>query len=1426
MPNQTEPIQSDIATIQTAHSVKRYVWLTWITVFVMGVLLAVYRNAEMEGNQAYREWNTSFRLANELHQTSDDLTLMARSYVATGNSIYKEYYQEILDIREGKKPRPNDASGVYWDLVLENGQRPLATDPPAALLDLMKQSGIGPAELEVLSASKAASDALTLTERAAMALVQSKPGQDSRLEATRMLYDDAYRLTKSAIMRSISRFMGMVDEEFRSRVAASRLMTARLRYAFLAVALTLAFFLLRLFRAIMTESQERALREAEYKSLYSSNLKTIDELNDSLNLTRAIFEQAPDAIELSDPNILRIVETNTASCDMLGYSREERLAMRVSEFLVDIPPDQRARVAQALRENGHAEFDTVHRHKKGHLFDVRVGLRRLTLKSHAYLLAIWRDITTEKARLDEIRRLSLVVEQAPNPVVITDLDARIEYVNDAFLTKTGFSREAVMGQNPRLLQSGKTSQETYQLMWQTLLQGKPWNGLFINRTQSGEEQIESATILPLRTMEGRITHYVGIKEDITERVKMQEELEKYQLQLENQVRERTAELTALAKSLQGANEEQQALFDSARVGIVYIQNRRIVRLNRGLAEMFGYDPEEMLHRTTRPWYADEATFHRVGMTLEHALRNGGFHGADQELVRKDGTRFWGHMTAQAIDKKDPSRGLAGVIVDVTNERLVLEQMAEARRLAETAAKTKADFLANMSHEIRTPMNAIIGMAHLAMNTDLTPRQQDYLKKIQSSGRHLLGIINDILDLSKIEAGKLSVERIEFNLDSVFENVVGLNAERALAKGLELILEIEPEVPQMLIGDPLRIGQVLINFVSNAIKFTDQGEVVLHVSVLSSSGAEVMLHFEVTDTGIGINSEQLGHLFRSFEQADQSTTRKYGGTGLGLAISKQLATLMNGEVGVQSTPGKGSQFWLRAPLDLGQNAYRKWAPDPDVRGKRILVVDDNEHQLEVVRSMLNSMTFMVDSATSGRQAIDRILSVTNAGKPYDLVFLDWQMPEMDGIATATEILRVLPDHAPRLAIITGYGREEVIQVAHSIGIRQILIKPVTPSLLFDSVMEILGSRRQQDAERIPSGASAPFAELSALSGARILLVEDNALNQQLAVEWLSSAGCVVAVAENGAEAVRMVAAQSDEYRYDVVLMDIQMPVMDGYTATQEILKLPGQGALPIIAMTANAMAEDRTRSLAVGMKDHLTKPIDPQQLWSVLHRWIATARRAPQSEPVNPFSVDPGKTSESLEIEPIPGLDLSVGLRQALGRPQLYRSLLKKFQSSQSAFTLQFEAALAAEDRDAARRLAHTLKGNAAQIGALALRQQAQALENALGQTEQHSLVQTLLASLSPSLDALNEAILQQLPEAESTKTSQVGHEDAAVMIQALVAQLTADDATSVQTVRDNERVLQSVLGPQFLDFTRRIENFDFPGALELLQSVTINSRVS
>ncbi len=741
------------------------------------------------------------------------------------------------------------------------------------------------------------------------------------------------------------------------------------------------------------------------------------------------------------------------------------------------------------------------------------------------------------------------------------------------------------------------------------------------------------------------------------------------------------------------------------------------------------------------------------------------------------------------------------------------ELALAKTAAEDANRAKSAFLANMSHEIRTPMNAIIGFTHLLRRDSPRPDQSDRLEKIDGAAHYLLAIINDILDISKLEAGRMEIEAIPFDLAATLDSITGMIAGKALEKGLELVIEVAPDVPPKLRGDPLRLGQVLFNYLSNATKFTQSGEVAVSITVQERSANEVKLHFAVRDTGIGLTEAQCQRLFRSFEQADSSTTRTYGGTGLGLAISRHLAGLMGGEVGVSSAPGEGSTFWFSARLGVDPAPANPHLPSLDLRGKRMLVVDDNALARQVLTDMLARMRFEVVSASSGTAAIAMLAQHEAAGAAVDVVFLDWQMPVLDGLATAQRIRTQGLACPPSLVLVTAHGREDLAEAAESAGISGVLLKPVNPSLLFDLVMHLFGAdRRHPPPHRVPPQEEMAFP---ALHGARILLVEDNVLNQEVACALLIRAGISVDVAENGAIGVDKAASG----HYDLVLMDMQMPVMDGLEATRAITALPQCAHLPIIAMTANAIAGDRERCLAAGMQDYLSKPIDPPALWATLSRWLPQrpgwqALQPPRGEPA------PQPSSALLALSPIPGLDAALGLRRAGGQWPLYRALLGRFIQNQGDFAANLQAALAAHDDRSARRLAHTLKGVAAQIGADPLAAKAGELEDAIhaGQTDHAALQADVEATLRCLLDALAAQLADEDDSAGATTVATTTASPAAqqALLKSLIEKLEGDDFDCGQFLERHDDALRSLLGARHDSVKDAVERFDFHSALAVL----------
>jgi len=804
-------------------------------------------------------------------------------------------------------------------------------------------------------------------------------------------------------------------------------------------------------------------------------------------------------------------------------------------------------------------------------------------------------------------------------------------------------------------------------------------------------------------------------------------------------------------------------------------------------------------------------------------------------------------------------------------------LKEAIQAADTANQAKSEFLANMSHEIRTPMNAVIGMAHLALKTELTPKQQDYLNKIQSSANSLLGIINDILDFSKIEAGKLDMEAVQFNLDDVLDNLANLVTVKAQEKeNLEVLFATGQDVPRFLVGDPLRLGQVLINLANNAVKFTDAGEIVVATELLEQDEIGFAIKFSVRDTGIGLTEDQIGKLFQSFSQADTSTTRKFGGTGLGLTISKRLVKMMNGEIWVNSEPGQGTTFSFTANFGRGKGEVKKrLIPSSDLLGMKVLVVDDSVTSRDILQDMLESFSFEVTPVTSGEDALEKIQKA-DKGQPFELVIMDWKMPGMDGLQASSHIKKHQGlSKIPAIILVTAYGREEVRQRAKQIDLDGFLIKPIGPSVLFDAILQAFGewvAERPQAEDK-----KGKTEELKDLQGAQILLVEDNEINQQVAMEILQGAGLNVTVANDGQKGVDA-AVQNP---YDAILMDIQMPVMDGYEATRKIreleevgsrneevgkenseIKLKAQGSklkagkalkesdseylsafnfqpsargqrVPIIAMTAHAMSGDEQKSLEAGMNDHVTKPIDPDQLFMTLLKWIKPAEertRAANGLPVsgrppvpdNPLEAGRPFIDESELPKTMPGFNLPAGLERLMGNKTLYRKLLLDFGANYGGVADKIREALAGGDIEQAHSLVHNLKGLAGNLEATELLRATVEMEAFIkGQTaitisdkELNQKFAELKNALGRALDAtriLGSAVAEKAIESNKDARTSVPPELINKVIDRIKGAADMGDVMQIKLIAE-ELMSESEIAAPFCDkLVQFAEDFDFDG---------------
>lgn len=981
----------------------------------------------------------------------------------------------------------------------------------------------------------------------------------------------------------------------------------------------------------------------------------------------------------------------------------------------------------------------------------------------------------------------------------TDLEGNITYVSDAFCKISGNSREFMLGKNHRIGKHPDNDPQIYKEMWQTIIDGKTWKGRIKNKTKDGGYYWVDSIIEQEKDNDGNVIGYLSIRHDVTAQV----ELEKLSANLENIIKERTAELYEM-------NQKQKAIFDTASIGIVLLKNRIINELNDKICNIFGYEYDELLNQSTRIFFLNDEDYDSVKEEYE-ILKEHKVVTWEQKFVRRNGTSFWARISMQAIDFIDLDKGTVAIIDDITLEKKALEDIKKAKELAEESTKSKSEFLANMSHEIRTPMNAIIGMAYLALQTNLDEQQKNYIQKIDRASKNLLGIINDILDFSKIEAGKMHFEKIDFSLDDILSNISSLFTFQTQEKGLELLFDIDTTLPLALKGDALRLNQVLTNLLSNAIKFTSKGEVILSIKQLSKNENEVEIRFDVKDSGIGISDEQKAKLFNSFSQADNSTTRKYGGTGLGLAISKQIVELMGGSVGLESTVGVGSDFYFILKFDLQEKQKNLDLMENDINNLKVLIVDDNASSREILENIIKSLKFEVKALCCGKESVIELKEAYSKNEPYNLVLMDWKMPDLDGIETIIKINEEIKE-IPAFIMVTAYDKDELIEKAKEVKILGFLEKPISPSTLYDTILKSFGKEIVKSSKEFRHDINFDEIKIS-LSGAKILLVEDNLQNQEIATEFLNKTNINIVIANNGKEAVDIL---NENEEFDAVLMDCQMPIMDGYEATKHIREIEKFANLPIIAMTANAMQGDKEKCISVGMNDYISKPLDFNKFYETLGKWVKLK---------NPIQ----KVAEKIEVEninidnlKIEGIDINEALARMAGNKKLFLTQLERFVKSQE----DFKTRIVDEDLETAIREAHTLKGLCGNIGANSLFTKAKELEYHLKEKGFDNNSFLLIQILNEELQELIEKIKEQLnifgleKENESLDNLEIDEEKVSKLIDELQYLLDELDSDAIIKANELKNELSKTLHSEKLDrLMSSINNFDFDKASEILQTI-------
>jgi len=882
--------------------------------------------------------------------------------------------------------------------------------------------------------------------------------------------------------------------------------------------------------------------------------------------------------------------------------------------------------------------------------------------------------------------------------------------------------------------------------------------------------------------------------------------------IDEQIRKSNFELSALlelrTKELQESRQNFSDLLNTAHLIMIRWTESGIIRYVNpyGLA-LFGYTEEEMhkskvFFESDDPQDVRDQVFRKVSTNASAPVQI-------KMMRHMNGSPIWVAWTSHLVSSQNiQEREMLSIGIDVSENMRLQQDLAQAKDVAEIANRAKSEFLSNMGHNIRTPMNAILGMIHLAKQTSTETRILDYLQKAEGSAKALLRILNDILDYSRMESGHLILERAHFELDDLLSRVGDLYLSQAQEKGLEILYEVSPFVPHRLLGDPMRLGQVLMHLVSNAVKFTEQGVVRIQVELADTSpDASVRLRINVHDTGIGIGEIQKSKLFQAFQPGDHSISRRFNGSGLGLSICQSLVSLMQGRIWAESELGHGSIFHIEVLLERDQSVAVLHPHLAGIQNLQILVVDDNQVARDVLDSMLRSLDTRPTLAASGREAIEILTEAERRSEPFDMVLMDWRMPGLDGLQTLRLLqYKTRAGKHPSVVMVSATSRKEIEQRARGLPVDAILTKPFTFSQLLDVIQDVRGIGR--------STLPAPFLTCEApvnIKGARILLVDDNSMGRQVAQEMLQAAGASVACANDGLSALNMALAEP----FDLIVMDCQMPVMDGYEATKRIRKEMKIGNVPILAMTASTLAEDRARCILAGMNEHISKPLDESQFLGAVSRWLNLPGSASPDVLMesNPFQwiIDPSGPEQILIHC---GFALEQAITRLAGEWTIYRNMLAGYVQHQAQTPAEISKALTRGDTWKAIRLAHTLKGLAAFVGNHFVSNIAKTIEDKIGIVsleETAVLIEELRLILSQSMESAAQ-YLQALGPVKANKNVDLLDMDE------LRRLLVSCDGAAVDLAKQFSNLYgEGEFGIFAQRVSQRAAKYDFDGALRALQ---------
>ncbi len=1153
-----------------------------------------------------------------------------------------------------------------------------------------------------------------------------------------------------------------------------------------------------------------------------------------------ICQHADWGIVVSSPDGLTLEMMNPAFARMHGYSEQDIDGCPWEHVVAEQSRSEITKHLQATLSKGRHSFESMHVRSDGTVFPALVNSSLvMDAQGHiAFRVFTVQDIS-ELRRIEDLLRKSretftALLDAISESAFLLSPDGVVLAVNQTTVKRLGKTFQGVIGRSIFELFEYKLAKARKALIDKVVTTGNP---------EEFEDECKGRylhnNLYPSFDSNGNVMGVAGYSIDITERKQTQEELKKYQTHLEDLVRERTGELHRINQLLTQEVEERRqaeltvqmsasllrAVFDAISDGLL-VGNlfHGVESLNSKFKEMWNLNDEhtqkadsaELLDYCAQQTKDPEKFVKRI-----FELYSPNIAESFDEIEMKDGRVFERRSKLYQLGEK--TYGRVWSYKDITDRIRTHRELLAARDQAQSADHAKSAFLAMMSHEIRTPINAIMGLSYICLQTQLTPKQIDYLEKIHASSEALLRIVNDVLDFSKIEAGRLELEIVSFNLESTIRNVFEMISLKAEQKGLELIALLDEHIPDQLLGDPLRLEQIIKNLADNAVKFTEKGEVTISAQITSRYEDRVDLRIDVSDTGIGLTDDQISNLFKPFVQADSSTTRKYGGSGLGLSICRRLAEIMGGRISVSSLPGEGTTFSLDLTLSKSKGSIPREYNLPDIlKGSKALVLEDNERVRCALADLLQSLGMKAATAGNIADAM-RLFGDSADEEPFSLVLLDVGIPYLGVPQVCNHIknhpnLKLVPD----IILMAGYATSNVMSLVSQSSADGFLTKPLTLSSVFNGIVCIHNQERTCSERPSRLKARQKEREVSArLGGAKVLLIEDNEINRQVALELLTTHGLIVTIATNGQEGVEAV----NTSEFDAVLTDIQMPVMDGYETAAKIRKDPRFAKLPIIAMTAHVMADELEKCISAGMNDHISKPIDPVALYSVLLKWIDPKLTiVDENKAIRQTHVH----SKGAGLPELRGVDVNSGLARVGGDQEFFRRMLQKFRQNHANDAYGIAVAISSGDFETAARMAHTLKGVAGGLGADCLQLACQDLEFMIKNADRSmsaNYINPLRHELTKVLDSvseMDEAYTDPGPESIENNSSPSNFDPQAVrnLCEKFKLLVEDNDTASYDALTNLENCLSGkILACELKKLRDSLERYDFDSASDSINEI-------